>query len=697
MRIFKTLLFIFLILLIFISCEKKISRKPLEGTEGGDIVVGIINEPENLSPLYPSFTAHNEITDMLFLPLHKKDKDGNIIPMLAKSWEYSEDLTKITYNLRQDIVWQDGTPFTAKDVVFTFNAMKNPKNAYPLLSRLQYIDSVKAIDDYKVVFYFSRVYPMALYDSDLQPIPEHILSKEKNIQFADFHSKPIGNGPYKLKEWKQGKYIELVKNEKYSLEDKPFINKIIYKIFDNQDDLISAIKKGEVDIAYDINPEREKEIKALKNVRVITKKGNTYTYLGFNLTKKPFDKKELRIGISKLIDRKSLIKKYVGNNAIIANGPLTPSFWAYSDNVKPITYNKKEADSYLSKVLKKSRNKYYLGKKQFSFTIITDKNDLQLVKIANAIANQISKNGIKVKVKKLDSDELIIRLLKRDYDAYVLSWTVDENFNPFPFWSSNKNIGTFNLVNYKNPEIDKILNNAVSTMEENQAFNYWEQFQKTVADDAPYAFLYIPNRVIVVNNNIKSFDDVYEKDIDILSNLDIFYVEQGKQKTVNVASLFEQEKKTKTETKTQSTKKTTTKTTKKETVKKEQPKKEKKTAAQLLSEAAAKSTKTTTDTTKTEAKTEEKKPVITIQPSLKKLVQPIYPESAKKLGVEGMVFVKVTVGTDGKVKKATILKGLNPAIDAEAIKAAKQCLFKAGTVDGVPTEMETTIPFRFTQ
>ena len=208
----------------------------------------------------------------------------------------------------------------------------------------------------------------------------------------------------------------------------------------------------------------------------------------------------------------------------------------------------------------------------------------------------------------------------------------------------------------------------------------------------PYAFLYIPNRVIAVNNILRSFDGIYESDADILSNLDIFYVEKNNQKDIDVAALFKVEDK-KVEKKTDNN-------TKKTTTKKETPVTEKKpTASQILSEQAA---KTTTEEEKpaeekpdeTEEVVEEK-PKITLQPQLKKLIQPTYPDAASKVGAEGMIFIQVLVGTDGKVKKADVLKGGNTALEEAAKNAAMKCEFKPGTVDGVPAEMNATIPYRF--
>lgn len=693
MRYIRFILIALAILALFASCEKKVTRLPETGEAGGEIVVGIVGEPENLTPLYPSFIYHNELTDMIFLPLHKKNVDDKIVPMLATSWEYSEDLKKITYNLRNDVVWEDGSPVTAYDVEFTFNAMKNPANNYPLLMKLQNIDSVKAISETRIVFFFNKVYPMALFDSNIKALPKHILEKEENLSLAGFNRKPVGNGPYKFEKWETGQYVSLVKNENYALEDKPFIEKIIYKIYSDQAVMFEDIKRGIIDIAYDISPERLSELGKLKNVTAVSKKGNTYTYLGFNTSRKPLDSKEFRNGISMLIDRTVLIKNILQGNGIAANGPTTPSFWAYSEEMKPVEFRKADGVKVLNSVLKKETKGYTYNGKPYVFNIITDRNDAMMVKVANEIALHLANAGLTVKVTDLPSDSLIMKLFKRDYDAYVLSWQVSDDFNPFPFWSSKKDVGRFNFVNYYNGSVDSIVNLAMTTMDKGEASGYWKEFQKIIADDQPYAFLYVPNRTIIVNNTLKSFENVYTSAVEPISNLDIFYVEKSGQKKVDMTLLTKAEEKI--EEKKEEAKKTETNNQAKKTeTKKEEPKTTTPapTAAQLLSQQVSSQQNAPVDTVKKE---EEKKPAVIVQPAPVKILQPAYPEAAKKIGAEGTVYVEAIVGKDGKVVSAKVIKSLNSACDEAAVKAALKAVFNPGTMDGVPTEMKTTIPYRF--
>jgi len=240
----------------------------------------------------------------------------------------------------------------------------------------------------------------------------------------------------------------------------------------------------------------------------------------------------------------------------------------------------------------------------------------------------------------------------------------------------------------------------MTTMDEEEARNYWKEFQQIVVDDQPYAFLFVPNRVIVANNVLKSFDNVYSSNIEPISNLDIFYVEKSKQKKIDFALLFPapkvEEKIQESETKVNETNKNLKKEVKEEVKPKEETQVKTPTASQLLSQQvqqqAQQQSQPVVDTVKKE---EEKKPQVIIQPTPKQIIQPAYPEAARKIGAEGTVFVEVTIGKDGKVVAARVIKSLNPACDNAAVEAAYKAVFNPGTIDGVPAEMKTTIPYRF--
>ena len=153
----RKLTIVFLLaLLVALACQKG-DREVFTGERGGELVVGSIIEPTTLNPIYPPLGKSIGVENLLFLSLYGRNAEGKIVPQLAYSWEYAEDFRAITFYLRKDVQWSDGAEFTAEDVAFTFDLIKNPAVGSPLAASVRFIDSVKVINPYKICFYFSRV------------------------------------------------------------------------------------------------------------------------------------------------------------------------------------------------------------------------------------------------------------------------------------------------------------------------------------------------------------------------------------------------------------------------------------------------------------------------------------------------------------------------------------------------------------
>ncbi|MCK4235237.1 hypothetical protein KAX75_12470, partial [candidate division WOR-3 bacterium] len=179
----KLTLTLFFILLIIVSCQRG-EKEVFTGDRGGVIVVGTIDEPTILNPIFPPFGESIGVENLLFLSLHGRNEEGKIVPQIADSWEYSEDFKSITYYIRKDVKWSDGEPVTAEDVKFTFDLIKDPEVGSPLAASVRFIDSVKVINPYKICFYFMRVYADELLDSGISPLPKHILKDVKDLRNA---------------------------------------------------------------------------------------------------------------------------------------------------------------------------------------------------------------------------------------------------------------------------------------------------------------------------------------------------------------------------------------------------------------------------------------------------------------------------------------------------------------------------------
>ena len=700
------------VILIFLSCQKG-EKEVFTGERGGELVIGTINEPSNLNPIYPPIGKSIGVENLLFLSLHGKNAEGKIVPQLATSWEYSEDFKSITYYLRKDVTWTDGKPVTAEDVKFTFDLIKNPDVASPIAASVRFIDSAKVVNTYAIRFYFKKAYADELLDSGITPLPKHILDGVKDIQRAAFNTSPVGNGPYKLQKWDIGKSITLVANDNY-YKGKPPLDKIIFWFAHSEDELATQLLEGNIDIVEDVSPAVYEKIKNNKDINIIIKPGHSYTYIGWNLENPLFKDKNMRLALTYAINRQKLVSDVLLKLADIAKGPIPPTSWAYNENVKIIPYNPQKASQLLDEMGWQMKGKVRKKeKKTLSFTLITNKENPIRVQIAKFIADELANIGVKVNLKLLDTPTFINRLVSKDFDAFILGWSVKDRIDPTMVWNSDPHKGKFNLVSYKNPKVDEMIDKGLLTLDRRETKKIWSEFQQIISEDIPNTFLFYPKEISAANkrvNGIKENDRRF-----ILADIDHYWIPSSLRKTISIAALESLEVE-------QVTEKPVTPTAA-APIAKEKPvvnpevlleKKAKEEAAKAAREKqtekkteVAKGEKpippaitTTTPTKPIKAETTKTAPpkpeIPPTLPKIKKLVLPEYPEAAKLVSAQGNVFVQVVVGPDGRVKSAKIIRSFgNPACDAAALRAARATFWIPGTKNGKPVEMTQTYPIRF--
>ncbi|MFY9080946.1 ABC transporter substrate-binding protein, partial [Aliarcobacter butzleri] len=205
------------------------------------LTLSMTSSPSRLNPILSNDTASTEISDWLFNGLFKYDKEGNVIPDLAKSYSF-ETPTKLIIKLKENVLWHDKVKLSSKDVVFTYEQVINPKVFNSIKSNFQEIESVKAIDDLTVEVIYKRPYFKAIQVWMIGLLPYHILKNEENLMTSSFNKNPIGTGSYKLKEFKVGQDIELIANEDY-FEGKPKIDKILYKFLPDSNTAFLYLKE----------------------------------------------------------------------------------------------------------------------------------------------------------------------------------------------------------------------------------------------------------------------------------------------------------------------------------------------------------------------------------------------------------------------------------------------------------------------
>jgi len=683
------LFFIFLLILFLSGCQK-MEEFRYSGSKGGTLIIAILDEPSNLNPIYPSFSGLSSVTGQLFTPLISEKPDGKVRPALAESWIYSEDLKSITYTIAKGATWHDGKPVTAEDVIFTVEQILSSKNNSPLAQKLNYVESVEALSPRRVRFNLKQVFAGELQSTNIRPIPKHILEKEDNLAGIDFNVNPVGSGPYKMKEWNKGKWIEMTANPDYFRGRAP-VDRMVFYTPSSIEELLGELEAGNVDLAFNLPPGNNYD--TLNSYRKVLTPGRSYTYIGWNIER--FSDKKLRQAFSIAIDRRKIISDVLENYGQVINGPITPEHWAYNPSLRGIRRDKEGAAALIEGLgySKRRGQKYYQG---LNIKILVEEGNAIRRKVAASVVSDLKDVGVQSSIVTLSGAELIKRLFNKEFDAYILGWDVEKEFNPFQIWGSN---GIYNFVGYKNSKIDSLIGEALLSLDREKAKKALYEFQEIIRDDLPYTFLYAPKEITLVKKNIQGISGQDKRSV--LSLVDELWFRQVSGGVVELASLGENYKTSRVGTAARTT-----------TPREEAPKVEeilRASASPSVPErrppVVSRETEGTggaeEETSSEEAETPELPAFVAHEVPPKPLnldkVAFTYPEVAKTLGLSGTVYLQLWIDERGNVTNVTLIRSVHPILDKVAVESARKLKFSPARQGNKPVAVPLSFPVRFKQ
>jgi peptide/nickel transport system substrate-binding protein len=518
MRPIRLLLFLSLIIISLTACDKKPAAdkvQPLSAKEPayGDILVrGEIGDASNLIPLLASDSASHNIAGMAYNGLVKYDKDMNIVGDLAESWDITAKGLVITFHLRKGVKWHDGQPFTAADVLYTYQVTVDPKTPTAYAEDFRAVKKAEALDDYTFRATYDKPFAPALISWSSSILPRHLLSGT-DITKSPLARHPIGTGPYKFKEWVAGQKIVLVSNPDY-FEGRPYIDGQITRIIPDTATMFLELRAQNLGMMglTPLQYTRQTENNLFKNnfnkYRYLS---FAYTYLGYNLKNPFFTDKRVRQAISYAINKDEIISGVLLGLGKPATGPYKPGSWAYNDKVQNYNYNPQKAQELLREAgWTKLNSDGILEKdgKPFVFEIVTNQGNETRQKCAEIIQRQLKDIGITVKIRILEWSAFVTNFInKRRFDAVILGWTIPLDPDAYDVWHSSKTKPEeLNFISYNNPEADEMLVKGRSTFDQSQRKKYYDRFQEILAEDQPYTFLYVPDALVIIHNRFRGIE-----------------------------------------------------------------------------------------------------------------------------------------------------------------------------------------------
>ncbi len=480
--------------------------------KGGHVVEGNITDIRTLNSMLSSDTASNQVIGLMFDGLLNQKKNGDLIGALAQDVpKPSSDGLTYTFKLRDNLKWSDGQAITADDVKFTYQLAYDPQYkdfASPRRGDLsKYIASIDTPDPKTVVVKTTQVFAPFLASHGLYGIlPKHVLGTldGKAMNSAEFNSAPtVVNGPFKFKSWDKGQQVTLERNDSY-WGGAPYLDQWIMKVLPDSVALTNQLKTGELDIGP-VDPGQFDNLKTTESVTTTEFPVPTFTFYAYNLnpdTKagKLFGDKAVRQALLFALNRKQIVDAVFFGHGKVANSVEPPTSWAYKDKPKILyTFDKAKAESLLDGAgwTKGSDGIRAKGGLKLKFDMITNAGNKQRESMLQVMQQSWKDIGVEATPSLIQFPQLVSQIVNiRTFDVFLVgfNWSNDPDEAPL-YHSRNTVAGGFNGADFKNDQVDSVLDQALGTLDKAKRKQLYEQFQDIMSEE-------VPSPVVLFNTGI---------------------------------------------------------------------------------------------------------------------------------------------------------------------------------------------------
>ncbi len=509
------------------ASAQKVSEMP-DYAEGDWLVQAFGNSLKTITPLVSSDVYASNVQSFVQESLLTRNPETlEWEGAIAESWEVSEDGLRFKFKLRPNVTFSDGTPLTADDVAFTYNFIMDSRIKAPR-ERAYYekMASVTADGPHAVEFIFKEPY----FDSLTLAGGMSILAKhfyepylEEPERFNQSKGLLFGSGPYRLadpKGWTPDKgVVELERNPRYWGPVQPSFNRIIWKIIENETARLTSYRNGEID-TYSAQA-REYKKRLLKDEQLMARSQNFeylppttgYRYIGWNQKRKGkptrFADKRVRQAMTYLSDKQRIVDEIMLGYGEPAVGPFNPQGKQHASDLKLRNLDIEKAKNLLKQAGYEDRNGDGLledeAGKPFRFELVYPQGSEQYTSLVLFLKDAYARAGVQLVPKATEWSVMIDLLDKKDFEAISLGWSASLEGDLYQIFhgDQSKDNGD-NFINYQNPELDKLIEEARSTVDEDKRMPLWQAAERILYEDQPYTFLTRSKSLVLVDKRMKN-------------------------------------------------------------------------------------------------------------------------------------------------------------------------------------------------
>jgi len=459
---------------------------------GGTAVFVVDTDPPTLNTALTTGATDDEIGTPILGQLLLLNADGSVHPALAESWLVTADGKTITFRIRRNVVFQDGTPLTSADVKYTFEDVLG--KYHPQASKaFAYVSSVEALDPYTVVVHFKEPYGPFLHLVAAAPVLPRRLYEGTDVLKNPYNLKPVGAGPFKLQEWVRGDHITLVRNDTYYERGLPYLDSIVFKMIPNPHARTVAIQTGDVDYIHDYYFNRADYNLVAHRKDIVAKMDPGFPeddLIIFNVRKAPFSDRRVRQAIAHAIDRAALIDRvYRGLGGVSRSAVDSRIAWAYNPRVdyqKLYAYDPKAAGALLDEAGYPRKN---VGAR-FQMRLTFDPGHAGFLDMGQVIREQLRQVGIDVQLEAIERNVMINKVFQNwDFDATLQNYATGGDpavgIQRLYVCSDVRRAPFVNASGYCNKEVDALFTQAAGQALERQRVAPYRNVQELLAPEIP--------------------------------------------------------------------------------------------------------------------------------------------------------------------------------------------------------------------
>lgn len=497
---------------------------------GGSLTEGEVGPARFINPVLTISQPDQDLTELVYSGLMRAMPDGTYVPDLASSYEISGDGTTYTFHLRPDATFQDGTPVTAADVLFTVAAAQNPDINSPRRADWEGVQ-VSSPDPETVVFTLPHPYAPFIDNTTMGILPKHIWQdvSAEEFPFASANTHPIGSGPYQVSnvstdDTGSPTRYDLTAFSRYALGE-PYLSHISFLFYDNDADMMQAYDAGKIDAVAGVSASDLASVKRADAAEVRTTLPRAFGVF-FNQTHDAaLADLSAREALDAAVDKRAIVNDVLGGLGVPLDGPIPPGLLG---NIQPAAPGPLSAGTPL--VATSTPNQAYIdaarsilqnggwkfnsatgtwtkGKTTLSLTLATA-DEPELVATADAVAADWQALGVQVQVQVYSLSDLNTTVIRpRQYDALLFGEVVGRELDLFAFWhSSQRNDPGLNLAMYANSHVDSLLTQARAETNTQTRDTLYGQFASQIENDMPAVFLYAPEFVYLVPKSLQGVE-----------------------------------------------------------------------------------------------------------------------------------------------------------------------------------------------